>query len=158
MQPSSQADTTHSIEVGTIADLEVLPELTREHYEEIATEGKLQTPDFDWPQFRNLEAIGLLLVLIARVRGEVVGYSVTILVPSHIHYRWLAFANNDLLFVRKSARRRGIGKRLIARTQDDAAHRGFRHVVWHAKPGTALEAVLHRMGYRVEELTMMKEL
>ena len=38
-----------------------------------------------------------------------------------------------------------------------ARDKGARLMLWHAKPGTALEKILPRIGYRVEETAFCKE-
>jgi GNAT superfamily N-acetyltransferase len=141
-----------------IAEVRACGELLREHYEEVCTNKPLMVLDPDWDRFEQLEADGLLVTLVARDGERVVGYSVTLLVLSHLHYRSLSYGANDLLFVTASSRRGGLGKALIRRTEEAVAGRGYRCMQWHAKENTALELVLRRMGYRSQDHLLMKEI
>ena len=146
------------ITVGRIDAVAVAHGLLLEHYREVCTRPDLMSMDVDWDQFRALERAGMLLTILAHVDGQLVGYSVTMLLPKHLHYRGFRYAQNDLLFVAAAHRKGGTGKALIQRTIEVAKLGGYRAMIWHAKEGTALEAVLRRMGHVVQDIWLMKEL
>ena len=133
-------------------------DLHRLHYAEVCTDRKLMALDPHWERYWELDAAGLLLTLIARVGAEVVGYSVNILVPQHLHYRSMPFVQNDLIFVRQEHRGRGIGVRLIRETEKVAKALDYQAVMWHAKKDTPLESTLLRMGHHVQDVILMKAL
>lgn len=147
-----------TVSPDSVALVEAATELTQAHYDEIATDKRLMVLDPDWKRFHDLEAADALLTLIMRVDGEMVGYSVSILVPQHLHYRGLAYAHNDLIFVRKDMRGHGRGVRLIKATEYWTKEMGHRALLWHAKEGTPLDTLLRRMGYRVQDIMLLKEL
>lgn len=107
--------------------------------------------------YRALEDSGALLALIAYRDGEIVGYSINFIGP-HLHYSGLRYAHNDALFVRPDLRGSRLGIRLMRETERRAAQKGARLMMWHAKPDSALERILPRMGYVVEETAFCKEL
>lgn len=151
-------DLRASIRLGSVRVVRDATALVQAHYEEVATDKRLMVLDPDWDRFIELEQAGALLTLIARVEEEVVGYSVSILVPNHLHYRGLAYACNDLIFLRQENRRSGLGLRLIQATETHAIATGHRALLWHAKEGTPLDLTLRRMGYRVQDVLLLKEL
>lgn len=90
------------------------------------------------------EALGDGLHVVAAYDGDaLVGYSVSIFVPRHLHYDF-AFVQNDVLFVLESHRGGSIGGRLMAATRAFAKAAGAAQVFWHAKRGTALHEQLEK--------------
>jgi GNAT superfamily N-acetyltransferase len=131
--------------------------LFRAHYEEIARNKGVMVLSPDWHRYEQMEAGGLLFCLAAWVDERLAGYSVT-LVAKHLHYSDLLYAQNDVLFVAEEHRKGRLGRDLIAQTERECSARGARLVVWHAKQGTALEALLPRLGYAVQDVMFSKEL
>lgn len=126
------------------------------HREELTTNKQLMVLKPDWERYRVLEESGALFTLIAKDGDELIGYSCN-LISTNLHYADLVYVHNDLLFLR--ADHRGTtGLRLIRETEDEARRRGARLIVWHAKPGTVLDKLLLRRGYRVQDVLYMKEL
>lgn len=131
--------------------------LLRAHWEEIARNKGLMVLAPDWDRYAAIEASGTLFVLGAYDdAGELVGYSVTF-VDTHLHYSGLVCATNDVLFVAPE-HRGGLGRQLMAETEREATARGARLLLWHAKQGTALDALLPRLGYAVQDIIYSKEL
>jgi predicted GNAT superfamily acetyltransferase len=131
-------------------------ELFAEHWDEIALNKQVMVLKPDEARYRGMEASGGLLILAAFVDGELVGYSVNFVIH-HLHYADLCVCSNDLLFIAQSHREGGLGIRLMRRTEEAARARGARLVLWHAKPNTALAAILPRMGYGVQDIIFSKE-
>jgi predicted GNAT superfamily acetyltransferase len=132
-------------------------ELFAEHWEEVALNKSVMALSPDEGQYRNLEASGMLIALGAfEDDGELIGYSVGYVV-THPHYSRLRIYQNDILFVTKAKRRSKLGLQLIRETERMAASKGARMVLWHAKQGTALEHVLPRLGYGVQDIIYSRE-
>ena len=72
-------------------------------------------------------------------------------ISQHLHYAGLRI-QNDILFVTKAARHGKVGLQLIRETERAAKENGAKLVTWHAKQGTALEALLPRLKYGVHEV------
>ena len=106
------------------------------------------------PAARDLELP--LFALSAYVGDRLIGYSVNFLMR-HLHYADLVYAQNDLLFIDKDYRASRAGLALIRATEAHAKAKGAQMLIWHAKPGTALEALLPRMGYGVQDIMFSKE-
>lgn len=133
---------------------QVAEQLFQAHYEEVAVD-RHETPLCPhWDVYEDLEQRGMLLILAAWATAgaacELVGYAVTIIVP-HLHYATTKVAQNDLIYVAPSHRRGRVGMELMHETEVRAREAGCKRVTWHAKPGTALEAILARRGYQVHE-------
>lgn len=105
--------------------------------------------------YRTLEANGALITFGAFEGEELVGYSVAILGP-HLHYGF-TYAHHDMLYLDPAYRKGGLGLQLIQATEAEAKARGARCATWHAKPGSALQKILDRLGYASEETVHIKE-
>jgi GNAT superfamily N-acetyltransferase len=128
-------------------------ELFKAHFDEIALNKECTTLDPDWDHYRKLEQAGVLFALGAWHDKKLVGYSATLLIPQHLHYRGLCYASNDVLFVAPEMRGGSLGARLMRETEDAARGRGASRIIWHAKKGSALDRVLsHREIYSVQDI------
>lgn len=143
-------------EISAVAYFDRAANLARQHW--LETEAGLvdQPPCLPVATYEALEANGNLITFGAFDGDELVGYSVAMIVP-HMHYDMLC-AHHDLLFVRADFRKGSLGLRLMRETETAAKARGAKFVVWHAKPGSTFETILHRIGYAVEETVYRKDL
>lgn len=126
------------------------------HSLELTQDKELQVLDPDWDMYRLGTDLGKLFTLEARVDGKLVGYSANVL-QHHPHYKGLLVSSNDVLFLHPDYRGGSVGGRLILATERAAKERGARIHSWHAKPGTALDAIL-RGGYKVQDIIYTKRL
>lgn len=126
------------------------------HREELTTNKDLMVLKPARPVYDAIEQVGCLLVLAAYDGDEMVGYSANILAPN-MHYADVFQCQNDVLFTTPSARGR-TGLDLIAATEKAARESGCQVVLWHAKPGTALDKLMQAKGVRVQDIVYMKEL
>lgn len=133
--------------------------LIRNHYEEVARNKSVMKLDPDWDRYQKLEDEGWLFGLGAWVEtpksNQLVGYSFNIIGP-HLHYSSMRYAQNDVLFVLKEARRSRIGLQLIYDTEREARSRGATLMLWHAKQHTTLERLMPRLGYQVQDIIYSK--
>jgi predicted GNAT superfamily acetyltransferase len=139
-----------TIRALTVDELETLTSLQRQHYNEVALDKSMRLSP-DWLRFRALEQQGSLLALAVQVGSDVVGYSVGILYR-HLHYSDHLVYQNDVLFVDVEHRGGSVGLKLIRETEKRAREAGCSRVAWHAKEGTKLDALLPRLGYRVQDV------
>lgn len=127
-----------------------------DHYDEVA-KNKGTTPlSPDWGVYQTLENQGKLILIAAWAGETMVGYSASMVGP-HPHYSTTVMAQNDVLFVAKDHRRGRVGLRLVRETERIAAAMGARRVMWHAKQGSALEAILPKVGYGVHEIIFARD-
>lgn len=142
----------------TVSDkVEQLWPLLQLHRDELATAKHLMEVAPRTEAYKTAEVVGLLMSLVAYQGDEIVGYSINFIGP-HLHYSSLVYAHNDVLFVHPEHRNSKLGLQLIRETEALAASRGARMVMWHAKPGTALEKLLPRLGYGVQDVLFSKEI
>lgn len=147
--------------IGAISVAEFMqlgPELLQQHYDEIALNKSLMALKPNVARYNALESSGGLFALGAYVDGELIGYSANIIDASHLHYADLAYAQNDVLFLRKEYRKSRIGLELIRATEKAAKDRGCHMMLWHAKENTALNTLLPRLGYGVQDIMHSKGL
>ena len=143
-----------TIEIGpcTVAEMrESAGALFDAHWHEVAQMRDLLVPRPDWARYEELEAAGALLLLAARERDRMVGYSASLL-SRLLHYADVTACANDALFVESAGQ--GIGGRLMARTESEARQRGAQLALWHAKQGSKLDRMLSREGsaYSVQDI------
>lgn len=137
--------------------------LLEAHWEEVALNKRVMKLDPHWKRYYALEEQGMLMIIglfavQRRPRVEtLVGYSVNF-ITEHMHYAGLRLCQNDLLFVHREWRRGRHGLQLILATEQLGKERGAQLMLWHAKQGTALDALLPRMGYGVQDIIYSKEL
>jgi GNAT superfamily N-acetyltransferase len=141
--------------IAEIIEGELWPLLV-EHREELTTNKALMELAPDVARYAEAEAAGALLGIVARIDGQVVGYSVNFVAPN-LHYMRVRMAVNDVFFVDK-AHRGVLGLRLMRATREAAKARGAHLMAWHAKPGTPLESILRRQGCRVQDIVFTEEL
>jgi ribosomal protein S18 acetylase RimI-like enzyme len=141
MQPLSIRPVATAIDIETVARL--AKEIWYEHYVPII--GREQV-DYMVPRMQSVPAIAAQIAegyeyFLAAVDGEEVGYAA---VRSEDGAVFLS-----KLYVRKSARRSGIARRMLAHLEDSARVRGLRSI-WLTvnKENPALQAYL-RLGFRV---------
>lgn len=151
-------ESANAIRPTTIATLQAHGgDLFRSHYEEIARNKGVMVLNPHWQRYEQAEAAGMLFALAAWVGTELVGYAITI-VDKHLHYSALTYAQNDVIYVAKPHRRGSLGASLIHATEAEATRRGAKLMLWHAKQGTALEALLPRLGYGVQDIIFSREI
>ena len=126
-----------------------------EHVAEVEPDIGRDGPQLALPIYETLERAGSLITLGAFDGDTMVGYSVAILGP-HLHYGF-TYAHHDMLYVAPAHRQGRLGLQLIRETEREAKARGARCVTWHVKPGSALDKILGRLGYAVEETVYLKE-
>lgn len=122
-----------------------------EHWDEIALNKTLMALKPDYSRYYAMEQQDALIILGAFQDGELVGYSVNFVI-NHLHYADLRIASNDLLFVHPAHRKGRLGLHLIKRTEEAAQRRGAQMMLWHAKPNTALNEIMPRLGYGVQDV------
>ncbi|WP_343684015.1 GNAT family N-acetyltransferase [Asticcacaulis sp.] len=125
--------------------------LLEAHRHELTTNPDLMQLEPRRGLYEALDARGVLLSLGLFDGDELVGYSVNI-IDHNLHYGSVLVSQNDLLFVHPDYRHGRDGLRLIKATEDAARERGAHMVIWHAKPDTSFDALLPRLGYRVQDV------
>lgn len=116
--------------------------LLDEHWQEVAKNKELMKLNPDWDKYRELDEAGKLTNCIAvDGGGSCVGYTVNFIVP-HVHYKDLMVAYNDVIYLSPEYRASRVALRLMQETSRTAKAAGAQLLLWHAKPGTALDLTL----------------
>lgn len=131
--------------------------LLADHREELATNKELMILKPDMPVYIHLEDNGALLSLGAFDGDRIVGYSVNIM-SRNLHYADLMMCQNDVLYLDPAYRTGPNGLRLIRETERLARERGCHLMLWHAKPGTNLLAMLPKLGYGTQDVVFSRGL
>lgn len=130
--------------------------LFRDHWDEIALNKGVMALKPDYDRYEAIERAGNLMVICVYDDTKLVGYSVNMIIH-HLHYADLVVSSNDLLFVHKDYRKGRLGLMLIRETEEQSRQRGAQLVLWHAKPNTALNELMPRLGYGVQDIIYSKE-
>lgn len=126
------------------------------HYEEVAKNRQTTPLDPHWGRYEALEDSGQLIALAAWEGDRIIGYSVC-LVTENLHYGSTVMAHNDVLYVEPAHRRSRLGLQLMRESERLAVARGAKRMTWHAKEGTALAAILPKIGYGVHEIVFARD-
>ena len=146
------------IRLCTLDEFKVLANpLFEEHYEEIARNKQVMKLKPNWQLYDQMDATGWLYIYLAMQGDVCIGYSMNIMMY-HLHYADLRIAQNDVLFVKKEFRGGRLGLRLLKATEDHARSEGCKLMLWHAKENTALDKLLPKLKYGVQEIMYSKEI
>jgi GNAT superfamily N-acetyltransferase len=131
--------------------------LWREHWAEIAHyDDILLAPDH--AAYERCEDAGALRVWVVRQGEAIVGYAIFFVRP-HLHYAGTLYAHQDVLYVAPEHRARGLGPRLVRHCDQALAAEGVVVVAHHVKSKhPALQRVLERQGYEVQDVILTKRL
>lgn len=141
----------HSQALSLEDSVALVGHLFRDHYDELATRKDIRTLAPDWERYIAAEKAGVLDIIVINVDGLPVGYTANVRMP-HIHYKHLVVSNNDVIYLSPQYRGEGVGHALMDATEELAARRGAREVLWHAKPGTTLDTLLKTRGDPVQDI------
>jgi hypothetical protein len=118
--------------------------------------------DVDWDAYRALDQAGKLLLVVARVAGEIVGYTITI-VHQHLHYRQVLVGHVDTYWLHPAFRMpdgdsldtlTSTGAGLLIETEDTAAKMGAQKMVLHTRFWADNQRLFELLGFtEVERLS-----
>lgn len=120
--------------------------LLKQHWEEIALNKDKISLNPDWEGYARLDAVNALRIYTVRKDSELMGYFVVI-VSKSLHYRDHLFANNDVIFLAKGARRGLTGVKLIKYAIDSLAAEGITKLHINTKAHQPFDAILERLGF-----------
>jgi len=130
-------------------------DLFKRQYDELSTLKGLSDINPHIEGYRELEDSDQLLILAAWDDDKIVGYSAGFLGVHH--HSLLKVYTNDLIFLDKEYRKGFTGVKLINKTRLFAELKGAKIVTWIAKTGSALKALLPRLGYNENETVYSSE-
>lgn len=146
------------IEHGKVSEKwEEVESLLVQHWLELAKNKHLMHLSPDVERYQLMESSGNVIALFAYEKEDLIGYSVSF-IASHLHYSDLVYAQNDVLFVSREHRKGRTGLALIQETEAAAKRAGCQMIIWHAKQGTALDRLMPRLGYGVQDIMYSREL
>lgn len=117
-----------------------------EHYKDIAVNQDKIELNPDVPRYMAMDDAGILLPISVREGEELIGYSVSVLLPS-LHYKDHVYAMNDVIFVAKEYRKGTVGIRLIKFTEEELQKRGVSVYCINSKVHAPFFSVLERLGF-----------
>lgn len=120
--------------------------LIKQHYDDIALNKDIIKLNPDWEGYARLDNINALRVYTARKDDQLVGYFVVI-VSKSLHYRDHLFANNDIIFLAKSARKGLTGVKLIKYAIESLAAEGITKLHINTKAHQPFDAILERLNF-----------
>ena len=120
--------------------------LLKQHYDEIALNKDIIKMNPDWQAYARLDAANALRIYTARRNDKLLGYFVVI-VSKSLHYRDHLFANNDVIFLAKPARKGLTGVKLIKYAIDSLAAEGITKLHINTKAHQPFDAILERLNF-----------
>ena len=134
------------------AAIEANEALGREHYDEIALNKRVMIYAPDIGKYKAMEAHGSLLTLgVFDEDNQLVGYSVNI-IYTHLHYKDMLVAHNDMIFISQDNRLGTLGLKLIKATTAACRERGAHLMLWHAKQNSKLADLFPKLGCGVQDI------
>lgn len=127
-----------------------MSKLWQEHWEEVAINRNSIQLDPDLDEYASLERTGALHVVVARERGAIVGYHISIVRP-HLHYRRSLSAFTDVYFLRASHRKGLTGVRLIKAAEETLRARGVQKMFTGTKKHLDMGPIFERLGWTETE-------
>ena len=130
--------------------------LLEQHWKEIALHQDEIKLEPNWNAYAQMASVGSLRVYTARKNGELVGYFVVFVMPS-LHYRRFMFANNDILFLKKSERKGTAGIKLIKFAVESLQAENVKLINVNVKKKQDFGPLLERLGFEhVEDHWQLK--
>lgn len=120
--------------------------LLKQHYDEIALNKDIIKMNPDWRAYAQLDAINGLRIYTARKDGKLMGYFVVI-VSRSLHYKDHLFANNDVIFLTKTARKGLTGMKLIKYAIESLKAEGITKLHVNTKMHQPFDPIMERLGF-----------
>ena len=120
--------------------------LLEQHWKEIALNKDKIALNPDWRAYADLDSINALRIYTVRKDEKLMGYFVVI-VSRSLHYRDHLFANNDVIFLTKGARKGLTGVKLIKFAIESLAKEGITKLHINTKAHQPFDAILERLGF-----------
>lgn len=121
------------------------------HYEELTLNKHVVKLNPDWERYAKLEAEGKLHWFCCRDGdGKLVGYSGFFL-DTHIHYKDLVVATNDVYYMDSQYRKGVAWFKLLRYSEQQMFSLGAHKVVWHLKDSYDFSPILLKNGYKKED-------
>lgn len=125
--------------------------LLEEHYKEIALDQDVIQLNPDWEAYARYDSIEALRCYTARNHDDdLIGYFVLI-VSTSLHYKDHLFANNDVIFLRKDARKGMTGVKLIKYAVERLREEGITRININTKTHQPFDIVVERLGFELIE-------
>lgn len=131
--------------------------LLMEHWNEIALNKDIIKLNPDWREYARLDEINALRIYTARKDDELMGYFV-IIVSRSLHYKDHLFANNDIVFLTKPARKGLTGFKLIKFAIESLKAEGVSKLHINTKTHQPFDPILERLGFEEIETVFSKVL
>jgi GNAT superfamily N-acetyltransferase len=148
---NEQVRVTFAVEPFIGDDWDRFAEMQHAHFEEVAGFKDMLVhvnPDID--KYLANEKNGRLHVIKARAHNKtLVGYSIHI-VYTHLHYRHVLIASDDVFYVTPTMRGRGVAKAMRSYALNTLRDRGVNWVTAREKPGIP-HTHLKKLGFEVME-------
>lgn len=131
--------------------------LLEQHYKEIALNKDIIKLNPDWRAYAQLDAINGLRIYTARKDGKLMGYFVVI-VSRSLHYKDHLFANNDVIFLTKTARKGLTGVKLVKYAIESLKAEGVTKLHVNTKMHQPFDPIMERLGFEEIETVFSKVL
>jgi len=135
--------------------IEEVQPLLELHYLELCVNKDAVKLSPRWDVYTELERLGCFVVLTAREGEALAGYSAYFLSP-HMHYSGFSVAQNDVFYLAEEYRRGTTALRFLRYSETALKDLGAQKLVYHCKPQNNFAPILHRLGFKDEEVMTAK--
>lgn len=145
---------TFAVEEWNDVSPEMAP-LWESHWKEVARDHDHIPLDPDLNLYAYLASVGQLHVMVARDKGKVVGYHISIVKP-HLHYKSSLHAQTDVYYIDPEHRKGMTGVRLFKEVEKSLAARGVKKMITGTKLSLDMGKIFERLGWHETERTYTK--
>lgn len=123
-------------------------ELLHDHWQEVAANKEIMKLDPIYERYLKLDKEGKLHIVVAREAGVIVGYSIHFCGRTHMHYRDLFCAEDDIHYMIPRLRKTGLHEAMRQFALADMKARGVQWVTARTKLDHGHDNALRRLGFR----------
>lgn len=127
------------------------------HWVELADHKDLMVLDPDYEKYRRMVERDALVIITAREDEKLIGY-VVIICDTHLHYKTLKVALEDIHYVDPAYRRHGIFTGMLIEAERVLSERGIKIALFRVKPKSDHGALFEGQGYAPLETVWGKRL
>jgi GNAT superfamily N-acetyltransferase len=127
------------------------------HWNELANNKDIRYLDVDYDGYIKLNRIGSWKVFTVRDDDKLIGYS-SFLIAHNLHYKDWKFASNDVYYLQKEYRKKGIGYKMFKETERWLKDQGVKSVVVQEKIDHPHSVLFDDLGFVLIERNYEKVL
>jgi len=127
--------------------LDELKPLILEHWSELKEDVDIPL-NFDWDRYAQLDQLGKLHVVTARINGWLIGYDTGVLLDDHLHHKGTLVCCTDITWMRPEYRKGMTGYKMMKFFRDTLIARGVKKIFFACTTKRNIDVLFRRLGYK----------